>query len=485
MYENVKKTDDRVKVKDTYPLKHPEGLHRQRIITDDIRVCARPVPVMKLQPAQNQAVIQMAPYEDLMNNLQDRADMQDLIVLIRTYIERKNMYEENREEPDANRIETLAGLLSMAFNISHAANVINEKLEVNEENKDLKENLEVLGKFVHVELPPDETMSLDDLSDILEQTRALVETQASSSSESPVKGKDIIRELGLLSVIDKKQEEEKQRLVLMINGGKSAEGSGGSVAAPGGNTAVFKNNWKDVRFIAHTHPIGVDPTTNLELQSSSEFEGDVKAARKEAEDRYEGLKRAEMVRREPNEGQKGATIFYTGDGVLNNSNSRDVYFEGFEVRSDFSIELLNDLDYKKEVTELLLAEQEVFQEKLETLNAFDLEFIEEINTKVRERDAIVAKLQTSLSAEDFIKNEQDLAKFNIDYPQAFKKKDLNNEYEIQFRDKFPEIANRLDEKKAEDEKWKKDVLAKLHKKEEDETPVSVKCDIGDILEMFN
>ncbi len=121
----------------------------------------------------------------------------------------------------------------------------------------------------------------------------------------------------------------------------------------------------------------------------------------------------------------------------------------------------------------------MFQEKLEKVNAFDLEFIEEINTKVRERDAIVAKLQTSLSAEDFIKNEQDLAKFNIDCPQAFKKKDLNKAYEIQFMHSFPEIANRLNEKAAE---LIKSVLARVNKKEEDETPEEggEEFDIGDI-----
>ncbi len=349
MYENVKKTDDRVKVKDTYPLKHPEGLHRQRIIKDDIRVCARPVPVMQLQSAQNQAVIQMAPYEDYRAVLNGRSEVgiNDLSTLIGQYIDERNGYEQHRsEQQDADRKETIARLLSMALKISDKAKKISGNLEDNEENRELKKRLSGLGKFVHVELSPDETMSLDDLSDILVETRALVETQASSSSESPVKGKDIIREIGLLSVIDKKQEEEQQRLVLMINGGESADGSGGSVTAPGESTPVFSENWKDVRFIAHTHPIGSDPITNQELQSSSEFQQDVKAAWKE-EQRYSGLKRAEMVRRDPNGEQKGATIFYTGDRVLNNSNSRGVYLEGFEVRSDFSIELLNDLDYKK------------------------------------------------------------------------------------------------------------------------------------------
>ncbi|MCM1499961.1 MAG: hypothetical protein NC124_15975 [Clostridium sp.] len=428
MYENVRRTDDRVKVKDTYPLKCPDELQRQRILTDDIRVCVRPTPVMQLKPVQNQTVIQMAPYEDLMNNLSNRADMRGLVARIKTYIMYKNMYEEKRRNVDVERKNELVELLREALNISRVANEINAKLEDKEENKDLKETLRALGKFVHVELSQDETMSLDDLNDILCMVR---KTQEHDKGQK-------IRELGLLAVNDKQGEEPSPHFVLMINGGESADGTGGSVTAPGESTPAFNENWRDVRFIAHTHP------NELGLQSDEEFKRDVKGAE---------LDRAEMVRRDDIDDGMGGTVFYTQDGVLNKKSRRGMYLESFAVTESTLNEVVrNETDFRSRMSE-----------RVDEYNGFETGFTTKMCEIIERRDAMIDILSwQKLSAKGFLVMEKDLARFAMENPEVFNEKFLKDKFEAELKRYFPKIVKEM---KAEKEAER----AKKIRAQEDET----------------
>ncbi len=289
----------------------------------------------------------MAPYDDYLKRLQSvtGTDWEALCEDLQQYIEKRMAYEEERRGQDTDRRKALASLLNAAFEISKKANAIR--------------------------------MHLDDLSDILEQTRALAESQAGGSSESSVEEKDIIRELGLLFVTD---SEKQQRLVLIINGGGSLEGTRGSVTAPGESTPVFMDNWSDVRFIAHTHP------NERALQTDAEFKADVEAANRESK-KYDSLKRAELVHREQITEGIGGTIFYTGDGVLSEKNDRQ-YRGSFAVRAD---NLSNILDEdRKYFAARLTEEQRVPYE------GFVQEFTDVINQRIVIRDKIADALKREI-----------------------------------------------------------------------------------------
>lgn len=419
MFERVKKADWQPEKRNGCDLRRDGKAIQKKScpLKDDIRVNMK--PVMQLKGVCRQGVIQMAPYDDYLKRLQSVTGT-DWVVLcdyLRRYIEKRTAYEEERREQDTNRKMELAGLLNTAFEISKKANAI--RMGMTNDNAELIDLLTALGKFVHVELSPDETMSLDDLSDILEQTRALVEMQAGGSSESSVEGKDKVREVGLLSVTD---SEKQQRLVLMINGGSSLEGTGGSVAAPGESTPVFKDNWRDVRFIAHTHP------NEPRFQTDAEFKTDVEAANRESEKRG-GLKRAEMVQRDQITGGIDGTIFYTGDGVLSEKRGEQ-YTEGFAVRADNLQSILDE--NKKHFTDRLKEEEKAQYEQ------FEKEFANHIMKRIMLRDRLADALKReTLSAAGFLELEQQLAQLSTDNPEIFDAGRLRTEFAEEYWRRFP------------------------------------------------
>lgn len=416
MFETIKKADMQPGERNRYNLgRDGEKIQKSRPLKDDIRVNMK--SVMQLQDVHCQNVIQMAPYDDYLERLRDVDGLGGLCVGLQQYIEKRMVYEEKRREQDTYRKATLAELLNDALSISKMANAIKKGLK--NDNAELIGLLKDLGKFVHVELSPDETMSLNDLSDILKQTRALVEMQAGSSSESFVEGKDKVREIGLLSVTD---SEQQQRLVLMINGGSSLEGTAGSVAAPGESTPVFKDNWRDVRFIAHTHP------NESGLQTDDEFKTDVEKAKEQSE-KHGGLKRAEMVQRDQITGGIGGTIFYTGDGMLSEKRGEQ-YTEGFAVRADNLQSILDE--NKKHFTDRLKEEEKAQYEQ------FEREFANHIIERIILRDRLADALKReTLSAAGFLELEQQLAQFSTDHPEIFDAGRLRAEFAEEYWRRFP------------------------------------------------
>ena len=449
MFETVKKADWQPGERKGCDLRRDgkEIQKKSRPLKDDIRVNMK--PVMQMQDVRCQNVIQMAPYDSYLRYLQD-AKREELTVLcdhLRQYIASRMAYEEKRREQDTDRKMELAALLNDALSISKEAGAI--RMDLTDDDARLKDLLTDLGKFVHVELSPDETMSLGDLSDILKQTRALVDAQAGSSSESSVKGKDKVRELGLLSGTD---EEERQRLVLMINGGDSLEGTGGSVTAPGESTPVFKDNWRDVRFIAHTHP------NESRFQTDVEFKTDVEAANRESEKR-EGLKRAEMVQRDQIEDGIGGTIFYTGDGVLNKLNRHEQYTGGFAVTKD--------------TIESVFQNEFVFQYRLSTqerkhrYGEFKKNFSMDMYAKIEQRDKIIDIISTQkLSAEQFLNMESRLAEFAAKNMEVFKEGVLQNKLKRELENMFPDVVAEI---KAEEEARRAKRMEAPKEEEEEET----------------
>lgn len=388
MFETVKKADMQPGERNRYHLgRDGEKIQKRRPLREDIRVNAK--PVMQLKGVCRQGVIQMAPYDDYLKRLQSVTgkDWEALCEDLKQYIEKRIAYEEERRGQDTDRRKALASLLNAAFEISKKANAIR--------------------------------MRLDDLSDILEQTRALAESQAGGSSESSVEGKDIIRELGLLSVTD---SAEQQRLVLMINGGSSLEGTRGSVTAPGERTPVFMDNWSDVRFIAHTHP------NERALQTDAEFKTDVEAANRESK-KYDSLKRAEMVHRDQIAEGIGGTIFYTGDGVLSEKNDRQ-YKGSFAVRADNLSNILSE--DRKYFAARLTEEQKVPYE------GFVQEFTDVINQRIVIRDKIADALKReTLSAAGFLELEQQLAQLSTDNPEIFDAGRLKSRFCEEYWRRFP------------------------------------------------
>ncbi|MDE6627471.1 MAG: hypothetical protein K2K56_14035 [Lachnospiraceae bacterium] len=410
MFEMIEKINSQGNKKDIYASGQSEQVLpnvQRRSIADDVRVYSRPAVLIQRQKSDSQAVIQCELYEDYHKWLREIAGrgmdgrILELIGRIEEYLNRKGEVSEGRD-----RNEGLAELLSKALEISKAANKISQELENNDENVKLKEKLRALGKFVHVELSQDETMSLDDLSDILHRVR---EMQKDTDGQK-------IRELGLLSITDRKQQEEQKKLVLMINGGGSLEGTGGSVAAPGESTPVFSENWKDVEFIAHTHP------NEFGLQTNEEFKMDVAVAKPD---------RAEMVRRDDIDGKGGVggTIFYMAHRVMN-GKSNERYVGRFAVREDNLTSILDE-NRERFVNRLAEEQKEQYEEFIRT-------FTGTIIQKIQDRDRIANKLiREKLSASEFLHLEQQLAQLGVDSPEVFDASRLKEKFADDYWKIFP------------------------------------------------